>query len=338
MPPRFRTAITVPGPAATATDTIALCRRAESAGYDDLWLADAGGMDAMTLAAVLAQNTSRARIGIAVVPVYTRTPAVLASTTATIAQLAPGRFVLGLGTSSHAMIEGWHGLELKKPLSRVRETVSVLRQIFAGEKTNFRGETVSSHGFRQEAIQGGQPIYLAALRPGMQELAAEIGDGVILNLFPRPALARIREHIAIGARRSGRDPAEVEIVCRHQVAVTNDRDAARELFRRFFAAYYATPVYNHFLAWCGYPEAAKEIREGWAAGDRKRTAMALSDELIDEIAIIGPREECQERLQQYAQGGIHTHIVSCLAFDPAIVDATYQAFSREHFRFAAHAA
>jgi probable F420-dependent oxidoreductase len=331
MPPRFRTAITLPGLSASTTETLALARRAESAGYDDLWLADAGGLDALTLAAVLAQGTTRARIGIAVVPAYTRTPAVLAATAATIAQLAPGRFVLGLGTSSHAIIEGWHGLKLDKPLARMRETVTLLRQMLAGERTKFSGEVLRSHGYRQQAVAGGVPIYLAALRPGMLELAAGIGDGVILNLFPRRALARIREHIVRGAEVAGKDPAEVEVVCRHQVAVTQRPEAARELFRAVFAAYYSTPVYNQFLAWCGYEQAAREIREGWAAGDRARTAAALDDALIDEIAIIGTREQCQERLVEYARGGIHTHVVSCLGVEPEVLDATWRAFTPEHF-------
>jgi probable F420-dependent oxidoreductase len=333
MPPRFRTAITLPGLSANVADTLALARQAESAGYDDLWLADAGGMDALTLAALLGQNTSRVRIGIAVVPAYTRTPAVLASTAATIAQVAPGRFVLGLGTSSHAIIEGWHGLSLGKPLVRMRETVQLLRQMLAGEKTRFAGETLKSHGYRQEAVTGGLPIYLAALRPRMIELAAEFGDGVILNLFPRQALPRIVEHVARGALRAGKDPAEVEIVCRHQVAVTADPEAARKIFRMVFASYYATPVYNQFLAWAGYEHAAHEIREGWTTGDRARTAAAISDELIDEIAIIGTREQCQQRVLDYARGGIHTHVVSCLGFEPDVVDATYRAFAPEHFSF-----
>jgi len=334
VPLPFRTAITLPGLSASVAETLALARRAESAGYDDLWLADAGGMDALTLAAVLAQNTSRARIGIAVVPAYTRTPAVLASTAATIAQIAPGRFILGLGTSSHAIIEGWHGLHLTKPLTRMRETVTLLRQMLAGEKTRFSGETLKSHGYRQEPVPGGVPIYLAALRPGMLELAAELGDGVILNLFPRQVLARIVDHVRIGAERAGKDPASVEIVCRHQIAVTDDPAPTRELFRRVFASYYSTPVYNQFLAWAGYEDAAREIREGWASGDRERTAAALSDELIDEIAIIGTREQCQQRIIDYARGGIHTHVVSCLGFDAQVVDATYQAFAPSHFSFA----
>ena len=333
MPPRCRTAITLPGLSATAADTLALARRAEAAGYDDLWLADAGGMDGLTLAALVAQNTERVRIGIAVVPVYTRTPVVLASTATTIAQLAPGRFVLGLGTSSHAIIEGWHGLEIDKPLLRIRETVQLLRQILAGEKTKFSGELLRSHGYRQQAVAGGLPIHLAALRPGMLELAAEVGDGVILNLFPRPALGHIRQHIDRGAQRAGKALGEVEVVCRHQVAVTDRPEEARKLFRMVFASYYATPVYNQFLAWAGYEHAAKEIREGWAAGDRERTAAAMDDALIDEIAIIGTREQCQQRILEYAAGGIHTHIVSCLGFEPDVVDATYQAFAPTHFAF-----
>ena len=333
MPPRFRMAITLPGLSATVADTLALARRAEAAGYDDLWLADAGGMDGLTLAALLAQNTGRARIGIAVVPVYTRTPAVLASTAATIAQLAPGRFVLGLGTSSHAIIEGWHGLKMDKPLTRMRETVQVLRQVLAGEKTKFSGELLRSHGYRQQPVAGGLPIHLAALRPGMLELAAEVGDGVILNLFPRRALAHIRQHIERGAQRAGKQPGDVEVVCRHQIAVTDQPEEARKLFRMVFASYYSTPVYNQFLAWAGYEHAAKEIREGWAAGDRERTAAALDNALIDEIAIIGTREQCQQRILEYAAGGIHTHIVSCLGFEPAVVDATYQAFAPTHFAF-----
>jgi len=268
-----------------------------------------------------------------VVPAYTRTPAVLASTAATIAQVAPGRFVLGLGTSSHAIIEGWHGLELAKPLTRMRETVQLLRQMLAGQKTRFSGETLKSHGYRQEPVAGGLPIHLAALRPRMIELAAELGDGVILNLFPQRALPRIVEHVARGAQRAGKDPALVEIVCRHQVAVTDDPAAARQLFRRVFASYYATPVYNEFLAWAGFEHAAREIREGWAAGDRERTAAAISDELVDEIAFIGTREQCQQRVLDYARGGIHTHVVSCLGFEPEVVDATYRAFVPEHFGF-----
>jgi probable F420-dependent oxidoreductase len=314
-------------------DTLALAKQAETMGYDDAWLADAGGLDAFTLAPMLLEATEKLRIGIAVVPAYTRTPAVMASTMAVINQAYPGRFIPGYGTSSHAIIEGWHGLKLEKPLTRMKETVGLLRSMMAGEKTSFAGETLASKGYRQAPSQDA-PIYLAALRSKMVETAAEIADGVILNLFPRSALPRIMEHVAIGAERAGKRADEVEIVCRHMVVVSDDKAAARDAFRAGFVGYYATPVYNKFLEWAGYPDAAAEIREGWAAKDRERTAAALPDELVDEIAIIGMPEEARELMRGYIAGGIHTNIVSCVLPTPEVFENTIAAFAAENFETA----
>lgn len=328
-----RIALSLPAPTGSVADTIALARQAESLGYDDIWLADAGGLDAFTLAPMLLEATEKLRLGIAVVPAYTRTPAVMASTIAVINQAWPGRFVPGFGSSSHAIIEGWHGLKLEKPLTRMKETVALLRTMLAGEKTDFAGETLRSKGYRQAPAEPSPPLYLAALRSKMVETAAEIADGVILNLFPRSALPKIMEHVAIGAERAGKDPAEVEIVCRHMVAVSEDREAARNAFRAGFVGYYATPVYNKFLEWAGYPEAAAEIREGWAAKDRERTAAALPDELVDEIAVIGGPDECRDLMRWYADAGIHTNIISCMFPHPEVFHATTDAFSAENFGF-----
>jgi alkanesulfonate monooxygenase SsuD/methylene tetrahydromethanopterin reductase-like flavin-dependent oxidoreductase (luciferase family) len=178
------------------------------------------------------------------------------------------------------------------------------------------------------------PVYLAALRSKMVETAAELADGVILNLFPRSALPKIMAHVAIGAERAGKKAGDVEIVCRHMVVVSDDKAAARDAFRAGFVGYYATPVYNKFLEWSGYPEAAAEIRAGWAAKDRERTAAALPDELIDEIAIIGGPEECRELMRGYIDGGIHTHIVSCISPDPTILRDTIETFAAENFETA----
>jgi alkanesulfonate monooxygenase SsuD/methylene tetrahydromethanopterin reductase-like flavin-dependent oxidoreductase (luciferase family) len=154
---------------------------------------------------------------------------------------------------------------------------------------------------------------------------------VILNLFPRAALPHIMAHITAGAERAGKDPSEIEVVCRHMMVVTEDKDAGRKAFRNTFVGYYATPVYNKFLEWAGYPEAAAEIREGWAAKDRERTAAALPDKLVDEIGIIGTAENCQALMRDYIAGGIHTHIVSCLIPTPDVLAATVDAFSAENF-------
>ncbi len=329
---KTRIALSLPAPTGSVADTIAMARQAEALGYDDIWLADAGGLDAFTLSPMLLEATESLRLGIAVVPAYTRTPAVMASTLAVLHQAYPGRFIPGFGTSSHAIIEGWHGLSLDKPLTRMKETVALLRSMLAGEKTDFSGDTLRSKGYRQAPTEHA-PIYLAALRSKMVETAAEISDGVILNLFPRSALAKIMEHVAIGAERGGKDPSDVEVVCRHMVVVSEDKAAARDAFRAGFVGYYATPVYNKFLEWAGYADAAAEIREGWAAKDRERTAAALPDELVDEIAVIGSPDECRELMRWYAEAGIHTNIISCVYPTPEVLAATVDTFAAENFSF-----
>ena len=324
-----RRAVTLASYTGGVDELLALAVQAEESGYEDVWFADTGAPDALTLAAAVAERTRRVRIGIAVVPLYTRTPAVLAASAATLAQLAPGRFVLGLGTSSHTIIENWHGLQLERPLARVQETVQLLRGIFAGEKTDFSGATLRSRGYRQPPAQ--VPIYLAALGPKMLELAAALGDGVVLNLFPAPALPRIMAHIEAGAARAGKPPGATEVLCRYQVMVTDTPEKGYKALRSFLSGYYATPVYNRYLAWCGYPEAAAEIAAGWQAGDRERTAAALPDALLQEVGIIGDLQYCRQRIGEYAAGGIHTHILTCLDPDPQQHGTTLAALGGSNF-------
>jgi probable F420-dependent oxidoreductase len=326
-----RTALTLPHPLGVEA-TLQHAVWGEERGYDDLWFADAGGIDALSTAVAAATLTSRVRIGIAIVPVYTRTPAVLAASAHVLNKVSNGRFILGLGSSSHVLMEGWNGQKLEKPLTRVRETTQLVKQILAGEKTSFQGETVRSHGYRQAPLESGsQPVYIAALRGKMLEMAAEVGDGVIINLYPQDVLPKIMKHIKIGAERAGKKLSDIEVVCRHNVMVTNDKQKARDAFRASHSPYYATPVYNKFLAWAGYPEVADTINEGWAAKDRKKTCGALEDKLIDNICIIGSAEECQDRIRQYAEGGVTTHIISTSL--PESMDATFEAFTKENFSF-----
>jgi len=312
--------------------TIELAQWAEAQGYDDLWFADSSGVDALTTAGAVALKTERCRIGTAIIPVFSRTPAVLASTAHVLHQLSNGRFILGLGSSSQPMMENWHGQKFEKPLTRVKETTLLVKQMLTGEKSNFSGDTIHSSGYRQLALgPGAQPVYMAALRPKMLEAAAEFSDGVILNLFPKQALPRMMEHIRIGAERAGKKLEDVEVVCRHQIIVSDDLDRARDCIRSGFAPYYATPVYNKFLEWCGYGDVALAIREGWAAKDRAKTTGALADHLVDDIAILGSMEACHDRIREYGEMGITTHIVSCVS--PLDSQQTHDAFTSKHFAF-----
>jgi probable F420-dependent oxidoreductase len=317
-------ALSLPVPG-DANACVEWARRAEGLGYESVWIAETGGPDPFVLAAAVAQATARVRIGIAVSPVYIRTPATIAAAAGTVAQLAPGRFVLGLGASSHAIVENWHGLAFRRPLARVRETVEIVRGMLGGQKVAFDGTTLRTHGFRLLALPPTPvPIYIGALRPAMLELAGELGDGVAVNLFPVEALKPTREHLAIGARRAGKDPAALEIVCRHQVLVTDDKPGARELFRSALTGYFATPVYNQYAAWYGFADEARMIAEGFRAGDRALTRKGMSDRLIDAIAIFGSLEECRERIAAYAAAGVDTTAVSVLSFDPEVFRRTVE--------------
>ena len=330
MPPRQRIAVTLPA-GANLQDTIARVQWAEANGFEDAWFADSGAPDSLTLAAGLAVHCERLRLGVAVTPVYTRTPAVLAATANVLGQLLPGRFVMGLGASSQTMMDGWHGVALEKPVTRVKETAQMVRSILAGEKSDFQLSTLHSRGYRQAPLDAAVPIYLAALRSKMIEMAAEVGDGVIFNLWPKGALPKMIEHIRIGAERAGKDAGEVEVVNRYIVLVTDDKAAALERFKDSFAPYYATPVYNKFLAWAGYDEVAAVIAEGWAARDRQMTTGAITSELADEIAVIGSAEECRERIRWAGETGIHTHIIAPLSADPVEIQRTFEAFTPENF-------
>ena len=332
MTVRKRMAVTLPaGP--SLEQTIKRLSWAEDNGYPDAWFSDSGAPDSLTQVAAVAHHTTSIRIGVAVTPVYTRTPAVLAATANVLEQLLPGRFIMGLGSSSQTIMGAWNGIALDKPLTRVKDTALMVRSMLKGEKSDFDLTTLKSRGYRQAPLENPPPLYLAALQPKMIEMAAEVGDGVIFNLWPKSALQKMMEHVKIGAERAGKNWEDVEIVNRAMVLATDDKEAGRQLFRAAFAPYYATPVYNNFLAWAGFEDAADTITEGWAEKDRAKTGGALTDALIDEIAIIGTETEIRARISEDADGGVHTHIVAPMAASAEDVQRTFAAFTADQFSF-----
>jgi len=324
-----RLAISLPLPGLGARECVELARRAEREwGYDAIWLAETQGPDSFGLAGALALATERALIGTAIVPVYNRSPAVLAMSAATAAELTGGRFVLGLGSSSHAIIGDWNGIAFERPLGHVRETVAIVRQALAGEKTDFAGEVLRSRGFRLGSRPKQRvPIYLAGLRERMLRLAGEIGDGLIVNLFPVTALPQILAAYRAGASAAGRDAVRDEVVCRFQVAVTDDLPYARNLVRLAFGGYVAAPVYNRFFAWCGFERESRAVAEAFAARDRARVAAAMSDGMIDRIAILGPAEACREQIAAFVAAGVTTPVISPLAVERRAIEAVFEAFA-----------
>ena len=330
---RKRIAVTLPVNQDLA-DTITLVQWAEENGFDDGWFADPGAPDGMTLAAAISPYVKKLRIGMAIVPVYTRSPTVLAASADVIGQALPERFVLGLGSSSEAILQNFNGIPMERPLTRVKETAIVLKSIFRGEKTDFTElATVYSRGYSQEPSDPPIPVYLAALRPKMIEMAAEFGDGVIFNLWPKHALGKMLEHVESGAKRAGKKLEDVEIVNRFAAIVSDDKAAARDHFRSQFIPYFSNPVYNKFLAWAGYPEEAEELAEGWRTRDRERTNRAFHDDVVDAIGVVGTADEVRSRIRQHADEGITTSIIAPvgrMSLDEAM--QTLEPFSSKHFR------
>jgi probable F420-dependent oxidoreductase len=322
-------AVTLPIPALATRENVELAVRCEKEwGYDAIWLAETNGADSFSLAGAIAQATDRVEIGTAIVPVYNRTPAVLAMSAATLADLSEGRFVLGLGTSSHAMIEGWHGLPFEQPLGRVRDTVTVLRSAFAGEKTAYHGKTLHSEGFRL-GIRLKEPprIFLAALRERMLQLAGALGDGLIINMMPLDSMPQIIGAYRQGAVDAERDGSDDDVVARFQIAVTDDKDAARNIVRIGFSGYVATPVYNRFFSWVGHDDVARGVKEAFARGDRAGTAAAMSDRFVDDLAIIGDADESREKLAAFVEAGVTTPVLAPLATSAEQTIAVLETFA-----------
>jgi len=293
---------------------------AEQAGYDDVWLCDAEGLqDPITLGAALGVATTNIRLCTGIVPVFNRPPPLLATAVVAAEQRAAGRFVLGLGSSTQNMVDRWYGLTYDKPLARVRESVTLLRQILNGEKTDFAGATVRSQGFSlKERPSAPVPIFLAALGRKMLQLSGELADGVILNDFtPHDRLGWAFEQIDIGAKRAGRRIDDLEIVKRRAFLVTDDEADGREFFRRYTALYASAPAYQNIMIDLGYQQEIDNVREGYKVRDRSAITAAISDEMVQRIYAFGNEEKCRTILKRDFNAGIDSIAVSPQARDAA---------------------
>src|SRR5690242_11131869 len=217
-----RWGLTLPLPMTPLAAHEELVRRAEAAGYTDLWSGETNGPDGFTPLALSAAWTERARLGTGIVGVFQRGPALLAQEAAALADASEGRFVLGIGSSSDRIVEGWNEIPFEKPLSRVRRTVEFLRAALAGERTDT--------GFKLETAPANRvPIVLAALRGKMLELAVESAEGAFTNFLPLGGLPQVATQIE-GA------PDGFEFLCRF-FCIPGKREDVEPLARFMFASY-----------------------------------------------------------------------------------------------------
>jgi probable F420-dependent oxidoreductase len=272
-------------------------------GYTDVWSAETAGTDALSPLVLASQWAPQLRLGTAIVPIYTRGPALLAMSAATLAECAPGRAVLGIGVSSPTIVEQWNSARLDQPYERTRDTLRFLRSALSGTKVNESYATFSVQGFRLERPPSIPPLLMAAaLRPGMLRMAAREADGVITNWLAATDVPKIRAVIG----------DSVELVARVFVCPTTDADRARALGRRMITSYLTVPVYARFQEWLGRGETLGPMHEAWARGERKRANEAIPDATVDELIIHGGIDECREKVANYQDHGVDTPVITLL--------------------------
>jgi probable F420-dependent oxidoreductase len=308
---RYGMTIPLGGPLHTQRDRIV---ELADLGYTDVWSAEADGADAFTPLALASVWAPSLRLGTAIVPAFTRGPALLAQSAASLAQAAPGRFVLGVGTSSDVIVEGWNGIPFEEPYKRTRDVVRFLRQAFTGEKVTVDYDTFSVRKFRLGVVpEEPVPVLVAALREGMLRLAGREGDGAIINWLSADDVATVAPivHEAGGATP---DTSDKEVVARIFLAPTDDADTVRGMGRYAIAAYLNVPVYAAFHEWLGRGEQLADMWRLWKEGDRKAALAAIPDSVVDDLIVWGPPEKCREHVQRYVDNGVTTPALALLPF------------------------
>jgi probable F420-dependent oxidoreductase len=308
-----RPGMTVPLPGHLHTHRDRLVELADL-GYTDIWSAEADGADAFTPLAMAAAWEPRLRLGTAIVPAYTRAPACFAQSVASLADAAPGRFAIGIGSSSNVIVERWNGIAFEQPYRKVRDIVRFLHDALSGEKVTKTYDTFEIQGFKL-GIRPEQkpPILVAALREGMLKLAAREADGAIINWLSAEDVAKVASVVREAAGGEDR-----EIVARIFVCPSENAEVVRASAKFAIAAYLNVPVYAAFHEWLGRGEALTPMWDAWQSGDRKAALAAIPDSVVDELIVHGSPEQCRARIDEYFANGVTTSSLAIMPLDPEL--------------------
>src|SRR4051794_14185144 len=273
--------------------------RAEAAGYDRLWVAEAGNNDAFGLLTAVALGTSTVGLATGVVPIYTRTPSLMAQCAGTLQDVSGGRFTLGVGVSSKTIVERWNGVPYDKPLGRIKEYVEVVRELLDGKRVDHDGTYYDVHGYflMMNNPQPPPPIILGALNEQMLRAGGEVADGVCLNWIGAHAVADALAQVKAG-------PRETTNACFVRVCVTDDVESARAWARREVMSYVTVPAYRKAFGVQGWSDAPPRAMELWDGGDRKGAAASLPNEFLDSRVLAGPADDVRRRFEAFREAGV----------------------------------
>jgi F420-dependent oxidoreductase-like protein len=303
-----------------------LIKVADELGVYAVWTSEAYGSDAVTPLAWIGAQTKNVKLGTAIMQMPGRTPANTAMTAMTLNQLSGGRMLLGLGLSGPQVAEGWHGESYKRPLTRTREYVEIVRMIFERKhparykgklyELPYRGDDATGLGKPLKSTLNAQPdipIYIAAIGPQNVALSAEIADGWLPIFFSPNRYDEIyKPSVEEGLAKGGKTIADFDIAPTVNVVVTDNLEIGYNALRPLLALYIGgmgakgRNFYNDLATRYGYGEAAEKIQDLYLAGNKGAAMMAVPPELIDEVALIGPKERIRERLQPWLDSDITT--------------------------------
>lgn len=308
--------------------------RAEELGFDSAWYGESWGYDAFTTLAQVAGVTSRIKLGTLIATVFSRTPAMMAQSAASLDAISDGRLILGLGTSGPAVVSKWHGQTWRQPTQRMREYVEIVRMALAGERVDYEGDLFKLKGFRlrNAPLRADVPIMIASLGPRSVEQTGEIADGW-LPIFPSVQLLQEgRVLLAKGAQHSGRTMDDFEIAPSILTAVSDsDPRGARDLARAHVAFYVGGmgTFYAELVARQGFAEEAARIAQEWSKpgrAGRSAAAAAVTDEMLDALTLVGSRAHVLDRLDAYADAGVTLPIMMFpFGSDRALIAETVEA-------------
>jgi probable F420-dependent oxidoreductase len=291
-------------------ERLAFAREAEERGYSSIWIAEVAGPDAFVSLTAVALNTTGVELATGVVPIQIRTPGVMGMGFLSLHEVSGGRTIAGLGVSSPVIVERWHGVAYRKPVTAMRECVTIMRQLFTEGRSKFEGEIYRCDfrlGFR--STQKNPPkIYLAGLNAPMLRLAGEMADGVLMNYSPPEAVPAMVAEIRAGAEKAGRNPADIDIAIYARMCVTEDDAKAVDAFRRELATYAFVDSYNKMFARYGLADEFAEVRRLWREGKRDQAPDAISDASARRLAAFGPAEVGRDFVARFRAAGV-THPV-----------------------------
>jgi alkanesulfonate monooxygenase SsuD/methylene tetrahydromethanopterin reductase-like flavin-dependent oxidoreductase (luciferase family) len=290
---------------ATIDSTRAIAKEADRLGFEYLWLTEAWGLEALSTAGYLLGATSKIKIGIGILNVFSRSAALIGMACATLDQIAPGRFALGLGSSARDVVERWHGETFTKPMQRTKEYVDVIRRVTSGETVGYSGEILKLSGFRlyTKPLNRKQEIYIGAIGEKNLEFAGAIGDGAIVTMYPISKLSRA----LVFLRRSASSDSKKKLFAYLPVKVirnSEDEEKARIEVSRNISFYVASmgKFYARNLSALGYDKNVEKIIAAYAQGGSRAATAAVDDELIDALSLIGSLDQIKEKLARIPGG------------------------------------